>query len=82
MTLVQVIMGVIFIGALGWMLGINIFLLCGFFYLYSNGFIVAQYNIMLGKHTEQGSLDLSHSSLHFSNNVYFNENTGNQSNPI
>merc|ERR1712110_413824 len=77
LTLVQVIMGLIYIGALGWMLGLNMFLLSGFFYFYSNGFMVVQYNIMLGRHTEQGSLDLSHSRLQFSNNVYFNENTNN-----
>jgi len=80
LTLVQVIMGLIYIGALGWMLGINMFLLSGFFYFYSNGFMVVQYNIMLGRHTEQGSLDLSHSRLQFSNNVYFNENTNNTNN--
>merc|ERR1711879_862027 len=80
LTLVQIIMGVIFIGALGWMLGINMFLICGFFYFYSNGFMVVQYNIMLGRHTEQGSLDLTHSRLQFSNNVYFNENTNNANN--
>merc|ERR1711879_1132619 len=80
LTLVQIIMGVIFIGALGWMLGINMFLICGFFYFYSSGFMVVQYNIMLGRHTEQGSLDLTHSRLQFSNNVYFNENTDNANN--
>merc|ERR1719219_428061 len=80
LTLVQVIMGLIYIGAPGWMLGLNMFLLSGFFYFYSNGFMVVQYNIMLGRHTEQGSLDLSHSRLQFSNNVYFNENTNNTSN--
>jgi len=80
LTLVQIIMGVIFIGALGWMLGINMFLICGFFYFYSSGFMVVQYNIMLGRHTEQGSLDLTHSRLQFSSNVYFNENTNNANN--
>ena len=80
LTLVQIIMGVIFIGALGWMLGINMFLICGFFYFYSSGFMVVQYNIMLGRHIEQGSLDLTHSRLQFSNNVYFNENTDNANN--
>ena len=80
LTLVQVIMGVVSFGALGWMLGINMFLLCGFFYFYSNGFMVVQYNIMLGRHTEQGSMDLTHSRLQFSNNVYFNENTNNANN--
>merc|ERR1712226_346728 len=78
LTLVQFIMGLISIGALGWMLGINQFLLCGFFYFYSSGFTVVQYNLMLGKPTEQGSLDLAHSSpLQFSNNVYLNDNTNN-----
>jgi len=80
LTLVQVVMGLIYIGALGWLLGLNMFLLTGFFYFYSNGFMVVQYNIMLGRHTEQGSLDLAHSRLHFSNNVYFNENTNNTNN--
>merc|ERR1711874_535261 len=80
LTLVQFVMGVIFIGALGWMLGINMFLICGFFYFYSSGFMVVQYNIMLGRHTEQGSLDLTHSRLQFSNNVFFNENTNNANN--
>jgi len=81
LTLVQFIMGLIFIGALGWMLGINMFLICGFFYFYSSGFMVVQYNIMLGRHTEQGSLDLTHSRLQFSNNVYFNDgNTINANN--
>jgi len=74
LTLVQVIMGLVYIGALGWLTGINMFLLFGFFYFYSNGFMVVQYNIMLGRHTEQGSLDLAHSRLQFSNNVFFNEN--------
>ena len=82
LTLVQVIMGVVSFGALGWMLGINMFLLCGFFYFYSNGFMVVQYNIMLGRHTEQGSMDLTHSRLQFSNNVYFNENTNNANNLV
>merc|ERR1711874_165082 len=66
LTLVQFVMGVFFIG--------------GFFYFYSSGFMVVQYNIMLGRHTEQGSLDLTHSRLQFSNNVYFNENTNNANN--
>jgi len=50
-TLVQVIMGWIFpmFGPLGWLLGINQFLFCGFFYFYSTGFMVVQYNIMLGR---------------------------------
>jgi len=82
LTLVQVIMGMIYIGALGWLLGPNLFLLCGFFYFYSTGFFLVQYNIMLGRQTEEGSLDLSHSPLQFSNNIYFNENTNNQTNPI
>lgn len=78
LTLDQFIMGLISIGGLGWMLGINQFLLCGFFYFYSSGFMVVQYNLMLGKPTEQGSLDLTHSSpLQFSNNVYLNDNTNN-----
>merc|ERR1712018_28939 len=46
LTLVQVIMGLVYIGALGWLTGINMFLLFGFFYFYSNGFMVVQYNIM------------------------------------
>jgi len=70
LTLVQVVMGVVYIGALGWLVGINQFLLVGFFYFYCTGFMVVQYNIMLGRHTEEGSLDLSHSRLQFSNNVY------------
>ena len=80
--LAQVVMGVINIGALGWLLGPNMFLLCGFFYFYSSGFMVAQYNIMLGRPTEQDSLDLSHSPPQFSNNVYFNEDTNNQINSV
>jgi len=50
-TLVQVIMGWIFpmFGPLGWLLGINQFLFCGFFYFYGTGFMVVQYNIMLGR---------------------------------
>jgi len=80
LTLVQIIMGLVYIGALGWLTGVNMFLLFGFFYFYSNGFMVVQYNIMLGRHTEQGSLDLAHSRLQFSNNVYFNENTNNTNN--
>merc|ERR1711874_932411 len=70
LTLVQVVMGVVYIGALGWLVGINQLLFCGFFYFYCTGFMVVQYNIMLGRHTEEGSLDLSHSRLQFSNNVY------------
>merc|ERR1711874_99710 len=80
--LAQVVMGVINIGALGWLLGPNMFLLCGFFYFYSSGFMVAQYNIMLGRPQEQDSLDLGHSPPQFSNNVYFNEDTNNQINSI
>merc|ERR1711874_248411 len=70
LTLVQVVMGVVYIGALGWLVGINQLLFCGFFYFYCTGFMVVQFNIMLGRHTEEGSLDLSHSRLQFSNNVY------------
>merc|ERR1711913_42988 len=80
--LAQVVMGVISIGALGWLLGPNMFLLCGFFYFYSSGFMVAHYNIMLGRPQEQDSLDLGHSPPQFSNNVYFNEDTNNQINSI
>ena len=80
LTLVQFIMGLISIGALGWMLSINMFLLCGFFYFYSSGFMVVQYNLMLGRPSEHGSLELAHSSpppLQFSNNVYLTDNTTN-----
>jgi len=71
LTLVQVVMGVVYIGALGWLVGINQLLFCGFFYFYCTGFMVVQYNIMLGRHTELSSLDLSQSRFQFSNNVYF-----------
>ena len=53
---------------------VNVFLIYSFFYFYSNGFIVLHYNIMLGKHTEESSMDLNQSNVNFSNNVYFNEN--------
>merc|ERR1712019_180484 len=73
LTLVQVVMGVVYIGALGWLVGINQLLFCGFFYFYCTGFMVVQYNIMLGRHTELSSLDLSQSRFQFSNNVYFSD---------
>merc|ERR1712024_225892 len=72
-TPVQVVMGVVYIGALGWLVGINQLLFCGFFYFYCTGFMVVQYNIMLGRHTELSSLDLSQSRFQFSNNVYFSD---------
>ena len=53
---------------------VNVFLIYSFFYFYSNGFIVLHYNIMLGTHTEENSMDLNQSNVNFSNNVYFNEN--------
>jgi len=37
---------------------INQFLLCSFFYFYSNGFIVLHYNIMIGNNKEEDSLNL------------------------
>ena len=53
---------------------VNVFLIYSFFYFYSNGLILLHYNIMLGTHTEENSMDLNQSNVNFSNNVYFNEN--------
>merc|ERR1711992_62843 len=80
LTPVQVVMGVVYIGALGWLVGINQLLFCGFFYFYCTGFMVVQYNIMLGRHTELSSLDLSQSRFQFPNNVYFPDD-GNANRP-
>jgi len=41
----------------GWLSGPNMLLIGGFFICYSTGFSVAQYNIILGRETEEGSLD-------------------------
>ena len=40
---------------------INVVLIYSFFYVYSNGFILLYYNIMLGTHTEESSMDLNQS---------------------
>merc|ERR1711953_17785 len=84
LTLVQVVMGIVYIGALGWLVGINQLLFCGFFYFYCTGFMVVQYNIMLGRHMELSSLDLSQSRFQFANNVYFpdDENANRPTNNI
>jgi len=62
-------------GGIAVLSNINVFLLYGFFFLYYNGYIVLQYNLMLGNMTEEGSMDLTHSNIQFSNNVYFIEDT-------
>merc|ERR1719209_1749993 len=56
---------------------INYFLFYSFFYIYYNGYIVLQYNLMLGNMTEERSMDLAHDNMQFSNKIYFNESTVN-----
>ena len=75
LELVSIILYLIYShGGIQIMSEVNVFLIYSFFYFYSNGFIVLHYNIMLGKHTEESSMDLNQSNVNFSNNVYFNEN--------
>merc|ERR1712038_265031 len=81
LTFFQMIKGLSFADIHPWLLGVNQLLLSGFFFFHSSGFMVAEYNIMLSTQTEEASLDLTHSRLQFSNNVYFhNDETTN--NPI
>ena len=75
LELVSIILYLIYShGGIQIMSEVNVFLIYSFFYFYSNGFIVLHYNIMLGTHTEENSMDLNQSNVNFSNNVYFNEN--------
>ena len=38
---------------------VNVVFIYSFFYFYSNGLILLHYNIMLGTHTEESSMDLN-----------------------
>jgi len=60
-TLVYIIMYVVMTGNMAGvsiLTVINQFLICSFFYFYSNGFIVLHYNIMIGNNKEENSLNL------------------------
>jgi len=73
LTLVSIIMSELMMGSRAGtsiLINIDTFLLYCFFYFYSNGFIVLQYNIMIGNNSEEGSMDLTHNN-DFSNHIHF-----------
>ena len=66
LELVSIIMYLVYSqGGIQIMSEVNVFLIYSFFYFYSNGFIVLHYNIMLGTHTEENSMDLNQSNINF-----------------
>merc|ERR1712179_794831 len=77
--LVSIIMSGVMMGRMaGTMIqsDINAFILYCFFYFYSNGFILLQYNIMIGNNSEEESMDLTHNK-DFTNHIHFHEDTVN-----